>query len=73
MTTPPIRIVRLAHMRYRFVDIDKQQTFLEDFGIRFVAEKNGKRYYAGEGPDPYVFVAEAVSFPQVMCLCTDAT
>lgn len=48
-------------MRYRFVDIDAQHQFLADFGIRFVEERGGKRYYAGEGPDPYVFVAEKVS------------
>lgn len=47
-------------MRYRFKDIETQHQFLADFGIRFVEERGGKRYYAGEGPDPYVFVAEQV-------------
>lgn len=60
MSPPPIRIVRLAHMRYRFKDIEIQHQFLADFGIRFLEERRGKRYYAGEGPDPYVFVAEQV-------------
>ena len=48
-------------MRYRFVDIEVQHQFLADFGIRYLEERGGKRYYAGEGPDPYVFVAEKVS------------
>lgn len=28
--------------------------------MTLVGEDAGKRYYAGEGPDPYVFVAEKV-------------
>lgn len=47
-------------MRYRFVDIEVQHQFLLDFGMRFLEEKSDKRYYAGEGPDPYVFIAEKV-------------
>lgn len=73
MTPPPIRIVRLAHMRYRFADIETQHTFLADFGIRFLEEKGGKRYYAGEGPDPYVFVAEAVGYTCSLDLCLSQT
>jgi hypothetical protein len=60
-THPPIRIVRVAHMRYRHADIAKTQRFLEDFGMR-VAYKEGKNmYFAGEGPDPFLYVAEEVS------------
>jgi hypothetical protein len=60
MAAAPIRLVKLAHMCYRFVDIEKQHQFLLDFGMHFVGEQSGKRYYAGEGPDPYVFITEKV-------------
>lgn len=60
-STAPIRIVRLAHMRYRHADIAKTKAFLEDFGMH-VAYKDGKKlYFAGEGPDPFVYVAEEAS------------
>lgn len=60
MARPPVRIVKLAYMHYRFQDIERQHQFLADFGMTLVGEDAGKRYYAGEGPDPYVFVAEKV-------------
>lgn len=60
--TPPIRIVRLAHMRYKHADMATTRQFLEDFGMRVAYEENGGKvlYFAGQGPDPYVYVAEEV-------------
>ncbi|RSH95229.1 hypothetical protein EHS25_000315 [Saitozyma podzolica] len=55
----PIRIVRLAHMRYRHANIAQTQEFLEDFGMRLAyKEGNHRFYFAGDGPDPFVYVAE---------------
>lgn len=60
-TTPPIRLAKLSHMRYRHADIEATHNFLLDFGMT-LAHKDGKfRYYAGQGPDPYVYIAEEVS------------
>lgn len=57
----PIRIVRASHMRYRHANMAETRQFLEDFGMR-LAYKEGKRsFFAGEGPDPFVYMAEEVS------------
>lgn len=63
---PPIRIVRLSHMRYAHADIKQASTFLEDFGLKQVfSENDGKTlYFAGEGPDAFCYVAEEVSLSQ---------
>ena len=58
----PIRIVRVSHMRYKHADIAKTQQFLKDFGMREVYTVNKSHYFAGEGPDPYVYIAEEVRF-----------
>lgn len=55
-----IRIVKLAHMRYRHADIEGLERFLIDFGLERVHAEGKKRWYAGTGPDPYVYVAEQV-------------
>jgi len=57
----PIRIVRLAHMRYRHANLAEAKDFLEAFGLRLAYTVDGTLYFAGEGPDPYVYVAEQVS------------
>ena len=56
----PIRIVRLCHMRYKHADIETMHTFLIDFGMTLVEKVGKKRFYAGQGPDPYVYIAEEV-------------
>ena len=55
-----IRIVRVSHMRYRHVDLDRARQFLEDFGMELAySENDGKTlYFAGQGPDAYCYVAE---------------
>lgn len=58
---PPIRIVRVSHMRYQHADIEKTDEFLTDFGMKLIAEEGDTRWYTGEGPDAYVYVAKKVS------------
>lgn len=55
-----IRIVRVSHMRYRHVDLDRARQFLEDFGMELAySENDGKTlYFSGLGPDAYCYVAE---------------
>lgn len=55
-----IRIIRVSHMRYRHVDLDKARQFLEDFGMELAySDNDGKTlYFAGQGPDAYCYVAE---------------
>jgi hypothetical protein len=48
-------------MRYRHADIEGHERFLIDFGLERVHTEDKKRWYAGRGPDPYVYVAEEVS------------
>jgi catechol 2,3-dioxygenase-like lactoylglutathione lyase family enzyme len=65
----PIRIVRLAHMRYRHANIAQTQEFLEDFGMRLAyKEGNHRFYFAGDGPDPFVYVAEVVGLSLIIGL-----
>jgi catechol 2,3-dioxygenase-like lactoylglutathione lyase family enzyme len=54
-----IRLVRIAHVYYTHKDIDKARRFLDDFGFREVKQVGKKIYYAGYGPDPFVYCAEA--------------
>lgn len=65
----PIRIVRLAHMRYRHANLAQTQEFLEDFGMHLAyKEGNDRLYFAGDGPDPFVYVAEAVGLSLIIGL-----
>ena len=48
-------------MRYKHANIGEARQFLEDFGMRLVYQEGKKNYFAGEGPDPFVYVAEEVS------------
>ncbi len=48
-------------MRYKHADITKAREFLEDFGMHLAYREGKKLYYAGEGPDPFCYVAEEVS------------
>jgi len=50
--------MKLSHMRYRHADIEATHTFLLDFGMTLTHKEGKVRYYAGQGPDPYVYVAE---------------
>ena len=59
-SNPPIRIVRVSHMRYQHADIEKTHEFLMDFGMKLIAEEGDTRWYTGEGPDAYVYVAKKV-------------
>lgn len=59
-TTAPIRIVRLSHMRYQHADLSKAKAFLEDFGMTVAYSEDGKLYFAGKGPDAFVYVASSV-------------
>ena len=61
MTPAPVRIKRLSHMRYRHADLATARQFLEDFGLHVVYDEGDKLYFAGEGPEPFLYVAEQVS------------
>lgn len=66
VSNSPIRIVRLSHMYYRHADLAQAKQFLEDFGMHVAyTENDGKTlYFAGEGPEAYVYIAEQVrTFP----------
>jgi len=45
-------------MRYQFPDFKDITTFLRDFGMRLVKRTDDKLWFAGYGPDQYVYVAE---------------
>lgn len=53
-------------MRYQHADLVKTQQFLEDFGMTLAyTEDEGKiLYFAGQGKDPFVYVAMKVSKTQ---------
>lgn len=53
-----IRIVRLAHMRYRHPDLGRITLFLQDFGMSVAKRTNERIWYRGYGTDQYVYYAE---------------
>jgi len=53
-----IKIVRLSHMRYGHSNIDEITNFMIDFGMTVVHKTSKKVWFAGYGPDQYVYVAE---------------
>jgi hypothetical protein len=55
---PKVSITRIAHVNYRYQDLDKAHTFLLDFGLIEVDRRQGRIYYRGYGTDPFVFCAE---------------
>lgn len=53
-----MRLVKLSHMRYQFTSFKEITVFLRDFGMRLVKRTDDKLWFAGYGPDQYVYVAE---------------
>jgi len=60
-TSKQVKIVKLAHMRYQHPDIPTITKFLKDFGMHIVkTSDDGKQlWFAGYGPDQYVYYAQA--------------
>lgn len=53
-----IGLVRILHVYYKHTNLEQAQTFLEDFGLSVVASKEGRVFFRGTGPDPFVYCAE---------------
>ncbi|TAQ83361.1 hypothetical protein B7494_g8319 [Chlorociboria aeruginascens] len=53
-----VKLVKLSHMRYQHVDLEKVSEFLKDFGMHIVKKTEDKVWWAGYGNDQYVYVAE---------------
>lgn len=45
-------------MRYQHPDLAEITTFLRDFGMHVAQKVPGKRWFAGYGPDQYVYYAQ---------------
>jgi len=52
-----IKVVRIAHVCYTHVDMEKAHSFLTDFGLTEVDRRDGKVFYKGYGRDPFVYCA----------------
>ncbi|KAK1768168.1 Glyoxalase/Bleomycin resistance protein/Dihydroxybiphenyl dioxygenase [Phialemonium atrogriseum] len=64
MAADPIRkinLVRIAHVYYKYQDVDKARTFAEDFGFSETARNGARTYYRGYGTEPFVLCVEAAS------------
>lgn len=48
---------KLSHMRYQHEDLDVITVFLRDFGMKVVKKTKNERWYAGYGPDQYIYYA----------------
>ncbi|KKP06916.1 glyoxalase family protein [Trichoderma harzianum] len=55
---PKVSITRIAHVYYRYRDLDKAHSFLLDFGMIQVDRRQDRIYYRGYGTEPFVFCAE---------------
>ncbi|KAL5083549.1 hypothetical protein Trisim1_001361 [Trichoderma cf. simile WF8] len=55
---PKVSITRIAHVYYRYRDLDKAHSFLLDFGLIQVDRRQDRIYYRGYGTEPFVFCAE---------------
>jgi hypothetical protein len=53
-----VKLTKLAHMRYQHPDLNVITTFLRDFGMHVVKKTPTQRWYAGYGPDQYVYYAQ---------------
>ncbi|KAI0188307.1 Glyoxalase/Bleomycin resistance protein/Dihydroxybiphenyl dioxygenase [Xylaria flabelliformis] len=64
MATPPLRkiqLVRIAHVYYRYSDLEKAKEFLLDFGFTVEKKVNSgddeKIYFRGYGTEPWILCA----------------
>ncbi|KAI1426637.1 glyoxalase [Xylaria sp. FL1777] len=72
MAIPPckIQLVRIAHVYYKYADLEKAKEFLLDFGFteeKRVSNDNGedeKIYFRGYGTEPWVFCAIKSNEPE---------
>ncbi|TVY47502.1 Metapyrocatechase [Lachnellula occidentalis] len=53
-----INLVRLAHVSYKHVNIEKELEFLQDFGFTETKRVGERIYFRGYGTEPFVYVAE---------------
>ncbi|KAJ5082898.1 hypothetical protein N7532_011941 [Penicillium argentinense] len=52
-----IRLLKLAHMRYRHPDLEQITAFLLDFGMTVAKRTDDEIWYRGYGEDQYVYYA----------------
>lgn len=53
-----IKLTRISHMRYQHPDLTEITTFLRDFGMTLARKTETARWFAGYGPDQYVYYAQ---------------
>jgi len=53
-----VKLVKASHMRYQHADMETITTFMLDFGMNIAKQTEDKIWFAGYGPDQYVYVAE---------------
>jgi catechol 2,3-dioxygenase-like lactoylglutathione lyase family enzyme len=54
-----IKLARIAHVTYKYEDIEKAKQFAEDFGFVETAQAGNTTYYRGYGTEPFVLALEA--------------
>jgi hypothetical protein len=60
-TNERINLLRLAHVYYKHVNLERQQKFLQDFGFTETKQVGKRTYFRGYGTEPYLYVAEQSS------------
>lgn len=55
---PIIKVVDTAYILFQVPDLRRQQSFLEDFGMRLVHADDNTLYLRGYGPQPYIYKAQ---------------
>ncbi|KAM0791529.1 hypothetical protein ACM66B_005978 [Microbotryomycetes sp. NB124-2] len=53
-----IILKRIAHIRFKHVELEQTLSFLRDFGMTQVAQQDNKYFFRGYGDLPYIYVAE---------------
>ncbi|KAM3425739.1 hypothetical protein BST61_g7671 [Cercospora zeina] len=68
---PRVALVKTSFVIYEHVDLTKAEQFLLDFGLHVVQRsKDGNEiYFAGYGPDPFLYLARKASTPGESKFC----
>ena len=55
---PLVRVVDTAYIMFQVPDLQRQQAFLEDFGLLGAAQTDSALYMRGHGTAPYIYLAQ---------------
>jgi catechol 2,3-dioxygenase-like lactoylglutathione lyase family enzyme len=63
---PLVRAQDTAYILFEVPDLERQQAFMEDFGLRLADRTDDALYLRGHGPAPYCYVASKGATPRFL-------